>query len=86
MSLYNLDRFRFERKRKRSEQEAASPPAARVAAAAATSAASAGGGEEDEGSEESSRPDTPASDAAEVTGESGVRYENRASPSSLEIK
>ncbi|KAM6362485.1 SWI/SNF-related matrix-associated actin-dependent regulator of chromatin subfamily A containing DEAD/H box 1 [Alca torda] len=65
MSLYNLDRFRFERKRKNAEQqEPASPPAAQVRAASSAAAA----GEEDEGTDEGSRPDTPASDVTEGTG------------------
>ncbi|XP_063192595.1 SWI/SNF-related matrix-associated actin-dependent regulator of chromatin subfamily A containing DEAD/H box 1 [Chroicocephalus ridibundus] len=69
MSLYNLDRFRFERKRKNAEQqEPASSPAAQVRAASSAAAA----GEEDEGTDEGSRPDTPASDVTEGTGYSTI--------------
>ncbi|XP_039920917.1 SWI/SNF-related matrix-associated actin-dependent regulator of chromatin subfamily A containing DEAD/H box 1 isoform X1 [Hirundo rustica] len=59
MSLYNLDRFRFERKGKGAEQESPSRPAAPAAAAA--------GGDEEEGTDDSKRPDTPASDETERT-------------------
>lgn len=85
MSLYNLDRFRFERKRKNAEQqEPASSPAAQVRAASSAAAA----GEEDEGTDEGSRPDTPASDVTEGTGESGVLLapKNSTSTSFLEIE
>uniref|UniRef100_A0A8C3JF05 Uncharacterized protein n=1 Tax=Calidris pygmaea TaxID=425635 RepID=A0A8C3JF05_9CHAR len=78
MSLYNLDRFRFERKGKNAElQGPASPPAAPVRAASsaaggAAAAAAAAAGEEEEATDDSSRPDTPASDVTEVAGGSGV--------------
>uniref|UniRef100_A0A8U7M735 DNA helicase n=1 Tax=Corvus moneduloides TaxID=1196302 RepID=A0A8U7M735_CORMO len=64
MSLYNLDRFRFERKEKGAEQESPSPPAARAEAPGAAAAVGAAGGDEDEGTDDS-RPDTPASDVTE---------------------
>lgn len=60
MSLYNLDRFRFERKEKGAE----APGAAAAVGAAA--------GDEEEGADDSNRPDTPASDVSDRTGESGV--------------
>ncbi|XP_014800795.1 PREDICTED: SWI/SNF-related matrix-associated actin-dependent regulator of chromatin subfamily A containing DEAD/H box 1 [Calidris pugnax] len=76
MSLYNLDRFRFERKGKNAElQGPASPPAAPVRAAssaAAGAAAAAAAGEEEEATDDSSRPDTPASDVTEVAGYSPI--------------
>ncbi|XP_064004409.1 SWI/SNF-related matrix-associated actin-dependent regulator of chromatin subfamily A containing DEAD/H box 1 isoform X2 [Pogoniulus pusillus] len=65
MSVYNLDRFRFERKSKSSEQEPAPPPAAQAQAAAEGAA----GGEEDEGADDGNGA---ASDAAEVTGDSTI--------------
>ncbi|XP_009870070.1 PREDICTED: SWI/SNF-related matrix-associated actin-dependent regulator of chromatin subfamily A containing DEAD/H box 1 isoform X1 [Apaloderma vittatum] len=70
MSLYNLDRFRFERKRKSGEQEPVSPPAAQVQAA--HSACGAAGGDEEEAADDSSRPDTPASDVTDITGYSPI--------------
>ncbi|XP_071598930.1 SWI/SNF-related matrix-associated actin-dependent regulator of chromatin subfamily A containing DEAD/H box 1 isoform X1 [Heliangelus exortis] len=68
MSLYNLDRFRFERKRQNAEQETLAPPAAQVQAASCGAA----GGDEDEATDESSRPDTPASDGTEIAGYSTI--------------
>uniref|UniRef100_A0A8C4TLE9 DNA helicase n=1 Tax=Falco tinnunculus TaxID=100819 RepID=A0A8C4TLE9_FALTI len=70
MSLYNLDRFRFERKREKAEQENVSPSAAQ--AADSTAAGGAPGGDEDESTDDSNRPDTPASDVTEITGYSAV--------------
>lgn len=75
MSQFNLDRFRFEKRSQVGEQEnLPSPlPAARPPAASDTAASNGGGGEEDnEVTDDSSRPDTPASDVTEKTGESGV--------------
>ncbi|XP_009581718.1 PREDICTED: SWI/SNF-related matrix-associated actin-dependent regulator of chromatin subfamily A containing DEAD/H box 1 [Fulmarus glacialis] len=72
MSLYNLDRFRFERKTKNAEQEAVSPSAAQAQAAHSAAAGGAAGGDEDEATDDSSRPDTPASDVAEITGYSAI--------------
>ncbi|XP_068869183.1 SWI/SNF-related matrix-associated actin-dependent regulator of chromatin subfamily A containing DEAD/H box 1 isoform X3 [Aphelocoma coerulescens] len=57
MSLYNLDRFRFERKEKGAEQESPCPPAARAEAPDAAAAVGAAGGDEDE--EYSTVPETP---------------------------
>lgn len=74
MSLYNLDRFRFERKRKNAEQETVSPSAAQVQAAHSTAAGGVAGGDEDEATDDGNRPDTPASDVTEITGESGVLH------------
>lgn len=65
MSLYNLDRFRFERKGKGAEQECPARPA---------EAPGAAGGDEEEGADDSRRPDTPASDLTERTGESGALH------------
>lgn len=70
MSLYNLDRFRFERKGKVAEQEPPSP--ARAEAPGAAAALGAAGGDEEEGADDSNRPDTPASDVSDRTGESDV--------------
>ncbi|KAM7052233.1 SWI/SNF-related matrix-associated actin-dependent regulator of chromatin subfamily A containing DEAD/H box 1 [Acridotheres tristis] len=74
MSLYNLDRFRFERKGKGkgSEQEPPSPTAACAEAPEAAAAVGASGGDEEEGADDSSRPDTPASDASERTEHSTI--------------
>ncbi|KAJ7402999.1 SWI/SNF-related matrix-associated actin-dependent regulator of chromatin subfamily A containing DEAD/H box 1 [Pitangus sulphuratus] len=66
MSLYNLDRFRFE-KRRGAERESLSPSAAPGAAPDAAVAGGAAGGEEDEATDDSNRPDTPASDVTEIT-------------------
>ncbi|XP_052632283.1 SWI/SNF-related matrix-associated actin-dependent regulator of chromatin subfamily A containing DEAD/H box 1 isoform X1 [Harpia harpyja] len=66
MSLYNLDRFRFERKRKNAEQETVSPSGAQ-AQAASSAAGGAAGGDEDEATDDSNRPDTPGSDVTEIT-------------------
>ncbi|XP_027491674.1 SWI/SNF-related matrix-associated actin-dependent regulator of chromatin subfamily A containing DEAD/H box 1 [Corapipo altera] len=66
MSLYNLDRFRFE-KRKGADGESLSPPAAPGEASDAAVAGGAAGGEEDEATDDSNRPDTPASDGTEIT-------------------
>lgn len=74
MSLYNLDRFRFERKGKGTEQEPPSRPAARAEAPGAAAAVGAAGGDEEEGADDSKRPGTPASDVTERTGESGVLH------------
>lgn len=73
MSLYNLDRFRFERKRKNAEQETVSPSGAQ-AQAASSAAGGAAGGDEDEATDDSNRPDTPGSDVTEIAGESGVLH------------
>ncbi|XP_053921227.1 SWI/SNF-related matrix-associated actin-dependent regulator of chromatin subfamily A containing DEAD/H box 1 isoform X2 [Cuculus canorus] len=69
MSLFNLDRFRFERKRRISDRDTVSPSAAQVLAAARSTAAacSAAGGEEDELTDDSSRPDTPVLNVTAVT-------------------
>uniref|UniRef100_A0A8C0EI10 DNA helicase n=1 Tax=Bubo bubo TaxID=30461 RepID=A0A8C0EI10_BUBBB len=72
MSLYNLDRFRFERKIKNAEQETVSPSAAQVQAANSTAADGAAGGDEDEATDDSNRPDTPASDVTEITEYSAI--------------
>ncbi|XP_074761672.1 SWI/SNF-related matrix-associated actin-dependent regulator of chromatin subfamily A containing DEAD/H box 1 isoform X1 [Athene noctua] len=72
MSLYNLDRFRFERKIKNAEQETVSPSAAQVQVANSTSAGGAAGGDEDEATDDSNRPDTPTSDVTEITGYSAI--------------
>ncbi|XP_035746304.1 SWI/SNF-related matrix-associated actin-dependent regulator of chromatin subfamily A containing DEAD/H box 1-like [Egretta garzetta] len=72
MSLYNLDRFRFERKRKSAEQETASPSAAQVRAANSAAAGGAAGGDEDEATDDSNRPDTPASDVTERTEQTNI--------------
>uniref|UniRef100_A0A6G1R7D7 DNA helicase n=1 Tax=Hypotaenidia okinawae TaxID=2861861 RepID=A0A6G1R7D7_9GRUI len=71
MSLYNLDRFRFERKRKNAEQETESP-AAKVQVASRAVAGGAAAGDEEEAADDSSRPDTPASDVAERNGYSTI--------------
>ncbi|XP_062493613.1 SWI/SNF-related matrix-associated actin-dependent regulator of chromatin subfamily A containing DEAD/H box 1 [Pezoporus occidentalis] len=65
MSLYNLDRFRFERKRKATYQR---PPAAKVSAGDSAAASSAAGGGETEVTDDSSEWNPPALD---VTGKSG---------------
>ncbi|KAH1169492.1 SWI/SNF-related matrix-associated actin-dependent regulator of chromatin subfamily A containing DEAD/H box 1 isoform X1 [Mauremys mutica] len=80
MSLFNLDRFRFEKKAKKVEQENPPPPLpiaeipAAPSPAAADSAAGAGGGDDgdDEVTDDSSRPDTPKSDVTEKTEDSSV--------------
>ncbi|CAN0060314.1 unnamed protein product [Bubo scandiacus] len=72
MSLYNLDRFRFERKIKNAEQETVSPSAAQVQAANSTTADGAAGGDEDEATDDNNRPDTPASDVTEITEYSAI--------------
>ncbi|XP_039398622.1 SWI/SNF-related matrix-associated actin-dependent regulator of chromatin subfamily A containing DEAD/H box 1 isoform X1 [Mauremys reevesii] len=79
MSLFNLDRFRFEKKAKKVEQENPPPPLpiaeipAAPSPAAADSAAAAGGGDgDDEVTDDSSRPDTPTSDVTEKTEDSSV--------------
>ncbi|KAM6132717.1 SWI/SNF-related matrix-associated actin-dependent regulator of chromatin subfamily A containing DEAD/H box 1-like [Pterocles gutturalis] len=72
MSLYNLDRFRFERNRKVSEEASVSPSAAQAQAGGSAVAGSAAGGGEDEAADDSSRAGTPASDGTEVTGYSAV--------------
>ncbi|XP_064366550.1 SWI/SNF-related matrix-associated actin-dependent regulator of chromatin subfamily A containing DEAD/H box 1 isoform X2 [Dromaius novaehollandiae] len=69
MSLFNLDRFRFERKAKNVETLPASVAQAQAAGSAAAGRAAGGGGEAADGS---SRPDTPASDVAEITGNSSI--------------
>ncbi|XP_005044870.1 PREDICTED: SWI/SNF-related matrix-associated actin-dependent regulator of chromatin subfamily A containing DEAD/H box 1 isoform X2 [Ficedula albicollis] len=65
MSLYNLDRFRFERKGKGAEQEPPSPAALAEAPGAAAAVGAAAG--EEEGTDDSNRPVTPASDGSERT-------------------
>nr|XP_005515055.2 SWI/SNF-related matrix-associated actin-dependent regulator of chromatin subfamily A containing DEAD/H box 1-like [Columba livia] len=65
MSLYNLDRFRFERKRKKAEQESEAP-------AAQGSAAAGGAEDEDEATDDSNRPETPALDVTQRTEYSAV--------------
>ncbi|CAM4558854.1 unnamed protein product [Caretta caretta] len=78
MSLFNLDRFRFEKKSKKVEQENPPPSlpiaelAAAPSAAADSVAAAAGGGGDDEVTDDSSRPDTPTSDVSEKTEDSSV--------------
>ncbi|XP_064306033.1 SWI/SNF-related matrix-associated actin-dependent regulator of chromatin subfamily A containing DEAD/H box 1 [Phalacrocorax carbo] len=72
MSLYNLDRFRFERKSRNAAQETVSPSAAPARPGSSAAAGAAAGGEEDEATDDSNRPDTPASDAAEITGYSAI--------------
>ncbi|XP_065693535.2 SWI/SNF-related matrix-associated actin-dependent regulator of chromatin subfamily A containing DEAD/H box 1 isoform X1 [Patagioenas fasciata] len=67
MSLYNLDRFRFERKRKKAEQESEAP-----AAQGSAAAGDAAGGDEDEATDDSNRPETPASDVTQRTEYSAV--------------
>lgn len=73
MSLYNLDRFRFERKGKGAKQVSPSSPAACAEAPVAAAALRANAGGEEEGADDK-RPDTPASDVSERTGESGVLH------------
>ncbi|XP_071411964.1 SWI/SNF-related matrix-associated actin-dependent regulator of chromatin subfamily A containing DEAD/H box 1 isoform X2 [Pithys albifrons albifrons] len=65
MSLYNLDRFRFE-KRKGAERESLSPPAVRTEAPGAAAAGGAAGEDEDEATDDSNRPDTPSSSVTEI--------------------
>ncbi|XP_026703418.1 SWI/SNF-related matrix-associated actin-dependent regulator of chromatin subfamily A containing DEAD/H box 1 isoform X2 [Athene cunicularia] len=72
MSLYNLDRFRFERKNKNAEQETVSPSAAQVQVANSTAAGGAAGGDEDEATDDSNRPDTPTSNVTEITEYSAI--------------
>ncbi|XP_065260700.1 SWI/SNF-related matrix-associated actin-dependent regulator of chromatin subfamily A containing DEAD/H box 1 [Emys orbicularis] len=77
MSLFNLDRFRFEKKAKKVEQENPPPslPVAEIPAApspAAADNAAGGGGGDDEVTDDSSRPDTPTSDVTEKTEDSSV--------------
>ncbi|XP_026516262.1 SWI/SNF-related matrix-associated actin-dependent regulator of chromatin subfamily A containing DEAD/H box 1 isoform X1 [Terrapene carolina triunguis] len=77
MSLFNLDRFRFEKKAKKVEQEDPPPslPVAEIPAApspAAADNAGGGGGGDDEVTDDSSRPDTPTSDVTEKTEDSSV--------------
>lgn len=72
MSLYNLDRFRFERKGKGEKQVSPSPPAACAETPGAAAAVRAAGGDEEEGTDDSKRPGTPPSDVTERAGESGV--------------
>nr|XP_041571866.1 SWI/SNF-related matrix-associated actin-dependent regulator of chromatin subfamily A containing DEAD/H box 1 isoform X1 [Taeniopygia guttata] len=67
MSLYNLDRFRFERKGKGAKQVSPSPPAACAEAPVAAAALRAAAGGEEEGADDNKRPDTPASDLSERT-------------------
>ncbi|XP_069711721.1 SWI/SNF-related matrix-associated actin-dependent regulator of chromatin subfamily A containing DEAD/H box 1 [Phaenicophaeus curvirostris] len=68
MSLYNLDRFRFGRKRKIADRDSGSPSAAQVKAAASSAAAgSADGGEDDELTDDSSRPLTLVLDTLAMT-------------------
>uniref|UniRef100_A0A8C9UGY4 CUE domain-containing protein n=1 Tax=Serinus canaria TaxID=9135 RepID=A0A8C9UGY4_SERCA len=67
MSLYNLDRFRFERKGKGEEQVSPSPPAACAETPGAAAAVRAAGGDEEEGTDDNKRPGTPASDVTERT-------------------
>ncbi|XP_075785725.1 SWI/SNF-related matrix-associated actin-dependent regulator of chromatin subfamily A containing DEAD/H box 1 isoform X4 [Pelodiscus sinensis] len=84
MSLFNLDRFRFEKKTKKVEQEnppTPLPPAEIPSAPSPAAAGSAAGGDnggggddddDDEVTDDSSRPDTPASDVTEKTEDSSV--------------
>nr|XP_006112016.1 SWI/SNF-related matrix-associated actin-dependent regulator of chromatin subfamily A containing DEAD/H box 1 isoform X4 [Pelodiscus sinensis] len=82
MSLFNLDRFRFEKKTKKVEQEnppTPLPPAEIPSAPSSAAAGSAAGGDnggggddDDEVTDDSSRPDTPASDVTEKTEDSSV--------------
>ncbi|KAM6429743.1 SWI/SNF-related matrix-associated actin-dependent regulator of chromatin subfamily A containing DEAD/H box 1-like [Rhynochetos jubatus] len=69
MSLYDLDRFRFERRTNKLGQETVSPSAALEQADDSAAAGTAEGDEdEDETTDDSSRPDTPDSDTS-VTSE-----------------
>ncbi|TFK04873.1 alpha-tocopherol transfer protein-like [Platysternon megacephalum] len=76
MSLFNLDRFRFEKKAKKVEQENPPPslPIAEIPAAPSAAAADSagGGGGDDEVTDCSSRPDTPTSDVTDKTEDSSV--------------
>uniref|UniRef100_A0A8C8RZQ3 DNA helicase n=1 Tax=Pelusios castaneus TaxID=367368 RepID=A0A8C8RZQ3_9SAUR len=80
MSLFNLDRFRFEKKTKKVEQENPPPsfPVAEVPAVPSPAAGDSGGGDgggddnDDEITDDSSRPDTPVSDVTEKTEDSSV--------------
>ncbi|KAG6933592.1 SMARCAD1-like protein [Chelydra serpentina] len=76
MSLFNLDRFRFEKKAKKVEQENPPPslPIAEIPAAPSPAPAdsAAGDGGDDEVTDDSSRPDTPTSDVTEKTEDSSV--------------
>ncbi|KAM9579314.1 SWI/SNF-related matrix-associated actin-dependent regulator of chromatin subfamily A containing DEAD/H box 1 isoform 2-T2 [Guaruba guarouba] len=65
MSFYNLDRFRFDRKRKATGQW---PWAAKVSAGSSAAESSAAGDDDDEAADDSSELDASASD---VTGKSG---------------
>lgn len=71
MSFYNLDRFRFERKRKATDQ---CPLAAKVLAVNSGAASGAAGGDEGEATDDSSESDAPASDVTGKSGESGVLH------------
>uniref|UniRef100_A0A452H953 DNA helicase n=1 Tax=Gopherus agassizii TaxID=38772 RepID=A0A452H953_9SAUR len=74
MSLFNLDRFRFEKKAKKVEQENPPPPLpiAEIPAAPSAAAADSAAGGDDEVTDDSSRPDTPTSDVTEKTEDSSV--------------
>ncbi|XP_074849693.1 SWI/SNF-related matrix-associated actin-dependent regulator of chromatin subfamily A containing DEAD/H box 1 isoform X2 [Carettochelys insculpta] len=74
MSLFNLDRFRFEKRTKKVEQENPPPlPAAEVPDAPPVPAGGVDcGNDDDEVTDDSSRPDTPASDMTEKTEDSSV--------------
>ncbi|XP_050799965.1 SWI/SNF-related matrix-associated actin-dependent regulator of chromatin subfamily A containing DEAD/H box 1 isoform X1 [Gopherus flavomarginatus] len=74
MSLFNLDRFRFEKKTKKVEQENPPPPLpiAEIPAAPSPAAADSAAGGDDEVTDDSSRPDTPTSDVTEKTEDSSV--------------
>lgn len=68
MSLFNLDRFRFERRRSGAGQEAG-PPGAR--GQAAPSAGDGGGEERGAGEDGGGGPGSPASGGAQGAGECG---------------
>ncbi|XP_065547932.1 SWI/SNF-related matrix-associated actin-dependent regulator of chromatin subfamily A containing DEAD/H box 1 isoform X2 [Lathamus discolor] len=65
MSFYNLDRFRFERKRKATNQ---CPLTAKVSAVSSAAASGAAGGDESEVTDDSSESDASASDARGKSG------------------
>ncbi|XP_068260270.1 SWI/SNF-related matrix-associated actin-dependent regulator of chromatin subfamily A containing DEAD/H box 1-like [Nyctibius grandis] len=72
MSLYNLGRFRFERKRRAAEEETACPWAAQVQAAGCAAAGDAAGGAEDEAPAGSSEPGAAPSGVTHRAGDSAI--------------
>ncbi|KAM6076173.1 SWI/SNF-related matrix-associated actin-dependent regulator of chromatin subfamily A containing DEAD/H box 1-like isoform 2-T2 [Chlamydotis macqueenii] len=72
MSQYNLDRFRFEKKRKITGSEAGSPSAAQVPAANPEAADSAAAGDGDGAAGDSNKPAPPAPRVTEATGCSNI--------------